>query len=57
IVAGFVYDSTKSYRIAFLSIAVTYVVAAILYWTMRAPEVPKRAEEAPTVPTPAAVEQ
>lgn len=57
IVAGFVYDSTKSYRIAFLAIAVTYVVAAILYWTMRAPEVPKRADEATGVTAPAAVEQ
>lgn len=43
IVAGFVFDATQSYRIAFIAIAVTYVFAAVLYWVMRAPVAPTRA--------------
>ena len=41
VVAGLVYDSTQSYRIAFLAIAVSYVLAAILYWFMSAPSAPR----------------
>ncbi len=49
IVAGFVYDTTQSYRIAFIAIALTYVLAAMLYWVMRAPAPPQRAG-APVAP-------
>ncbi|MSQ22664.1 MAG: MFS transporter [Dehalococcoidia bacterium] len=45
LVAGFVYDSTKSYRIAFIAIGVTYSCSGLLYWFMRAPAAPKRAED------------
>ncbi|MDO8750387.1 MAG: MFS transporter [Dehalococcoidia bacterium] len=42
VVAGFIYDSTQSYRIAFIAIGVTYVVATILYWSMRPPAAARR---------------
>jgi MFS family permease len=35
IAAGFIYDSTDSYRAAFMAIAVSYILAAVLFWTMR----------------------
>jgi MFS family permease len=57
VVAGFIYDSTESYRIAFIAIAVTYVFSGLLYWFMRSPPAPKRAEEALGVAAPAAAEQ
>jgi MFS family permease len=46
LVAGFIFDSTDSYRVAFIAIGVTYVFSAVLYWFMRPPAAPKRAEEA-----------
>ncbi len=49
VVAGFVFDSTQSYRVAFIAVAVTYVLAALLYWVMRTPTAPRRAD-APFAP-------
>ncbi|MBI4303718.1 MAG: MFS transporter [Chloroflexi bacterium] len=49
VVAGFVYDTTSSYRIAFIAVGLTYALAGVLYWVMRAPATPKREEAAPAV--------
>ncbi len=57
LVAGFIYDSTDSYRIAFIAIGVTYVFSAVLYWFMRPPAAPKRAGDALGITAPAAAEQ
>ncbi len=57
-VAGFVYDSTESYRVAFIAIGVTYALSGVLYWFMRPPAAPKRDDEdARSVAAPAAAEQ
>lgn len=57
IVPGIVYDSTQSYRIAFLAAAATYALAAMLYWTLRAPRPPRGTAQAMPAETSAAREQ
>jgi MFS family permease len=57
VVAGFVYAATASYRIAFIAIGVTYVFSGLLYWFMRPPPAPKRAEGALSVAAPATADQ
>lgn len=54
VVAGFVYDATASYRIAFIAIGMAYFFSGLLYWFMRPPPAPKRAEESPAVAAPPA---
>ena len=54
VVAGFVYDTTASYRIAFIAIGVAYFFSGLLYWFMRPPPAPKHAEESPAVAAPTA---
>lgn len=37
VVAGFIYDTTQSYYLALLPIAVSYLLAFALFWTLRRP--------------------
>lgn len=43
IVAGLIFDTTQSYRIAFMAIAVAYTLAAMIFWLLRAPRLPEPA--------------
>ncbi|MFH1008980.1 MAG: hypothetical protein V1800_16020, partial [Candidatus Latescibacterota bacterium] len=49
IMAGFVYDTSGSYRIVFMAIGAIYALSAVLHWVMRAPAVPKLKESSPVV--------
>jgi nitrate/nitrite transporter NarK len=40
--AGVVFDMTGNYNIAFTAISITYVIATIMFWTLKAPPIPLR---------------
>jgi OFA family oxalate/formate antiporter-like MFS transporter len=50
IMAGFVYDTSGSYKIVFIVIGAIYALSAVLHWVMRAPAVLKLKESSPVAP-------
>jgi MFS family permease len=55
ITAGFVYDTSRSYRIVFMAIGTVYALSAILFWLMRAPATRKPEGAAPVEPAQASI--